>query len=117
MVNGLSVRLLAWKVVAKFFFENFLMRMIGRERMALAGPKALNFCTEQLRAGRGDAPKVTVSDRHFERCVCPHRATSALWALRPHCGVSHGDGLRPTDECAAATPRRGYQWRNVLSVK
>jgi hypothetical protein len=30
-----------------------LMRMIGRERMALAGPKALNFCTEQLRAGRG----------------------------------------------------------------
>jgi hypothetical protein len=43
--------------------------------MALAGPKALNFCTGQLRAGRGDAPRVAVS--------------------------------ASTDECAAATPRRG----------
>jgi hypothetical protein len=59
----------------EIFFENFLMRMIGRERMALAGPKALNFCTGQLRAGRGDAPRVAVS--------------------------------ASTDECAAATPRRG----------
>jgi hypothetical protein len=86
-----------------------LMRMIGRERMALAGPKALNFCTEQLRAGRGDAPKVTVSDRHIggvrlspQSDLRAMGATAALW------GISHGDGLRPTDECTAATPRRGH---------
>jgi hypothetical protein len=48
------------------------------------------------------APRVTVSDRHIEGGVYPHRATSALWALRSHC-VSHSDGLRPTDVCVAAT--------------
>jgi hypothetical protein len=50
----------------EFFLNFFLMRMIGRERMALAGPKVLNFCTGQLREGRGEAPMVTVSDRHFD---------------------------------------------------